>query len=153
MAVELLRASEAARRLDVPTKALLELVRQRRIRYEMVDGIAHIPADALVEYQAQVTEASRSSVPRATDGRVPPTGTAGRVEWASEDGHNPAALRRLLVRWPDLDSGEAQEVSDRGVLDDPPPANLHGATFTTVHHREPLSVDLHREPHNCFIET
>ena len=55
MAAEFLRASEAARRLDVPTKALLELVRQRWIRYEMVDGIAHIPADALVEYKAQVT--------------------------------------------------------------------------------------------------
>jgi len=62
MAVELLRASEAARRLDVPTKALLELVRQRWIRYEMVGGIAHIPADALVECQAQVSSASRSSV-------------------------------------------------------------------------------------------
>jgi hypothetical protein len=48
MGVELLRASEAARCLDVPTKARLELVQQRRIRYEMVDGIAHIPADALV---------------------------------------------------------------------------------------------------------
>jgi excisionase family DNA binding protein len=55
MAVELLRASEAARRLDLSTKALLDLVQQRRIRYEMVDGIAHIPADALVEYKAQVT--------------------------------------------------------------------------------------------------
>ena len=55
MAVELLRASEAARRLGVPTKALLDLVRLRWIRYEMVDGIAHIPADALVEYKAQVT--------------------------------------------------------------------------------------------------
>jgi len=55
MPVELLRASEAARRLDVPTKALLELVQQRRIRYEMVDGIAHIPADALDEYQSKVS--------------------------------------------------------------------------------------------------
>ena len=55
MAVELLRASEGARRPDAPTKALLDLVQQRRIRYEMVDGIAHNPADALVEYQAQVT--------------------------------------------------------------------------------------------------
>ncbi|HVC66560.1 MAG TPA: hypothetical protein VND44_03115 [Acidimicrobiales bacterium] len=52
---ELLRASEAARRLDVPTKELLELVQQRRIRFEMVDGIAHIPADALVEYQSKVS--------------------------------------------------------------------------------------------------
>ena len=55
MPVELLRASEAARRLDVPTKELIELVQQRRIRYEMIDGIAHIPADALVEYQSKVS--------------------------------------------------------------------------------------------------
>ena len=55
MPVELLRASEAARRLDVPTKELLELVQQRRIRYEMVDGMAHIPADALVEYRSKVS--------------------------------------------------------------------------------------------------
>ena len=61
MPVELLRASEAARRLDVPTKALLELVQQRRIRYEMVDGIAHIPADALDEYQSKVSKAAGSS--------------------------------------------------------------------------------------------
>jgi len=53
--VELLRASEAARRLDVPTNELLELLLQRRIHYEMVDGIAHIPADALVEYQSKVS--------------------------------------------------------------------------------------------------
>lgn len=55
MSVELLRASEAARRPDVSTKALLELVRRRRIRYEMVDRIAHIPADALDEYQSRVS--------------------------------------------------------------------------------------------------
>jgi len=55
MATELLRASEAARRLGVATKSLLELVQQRQIRYEMVDGIAHIPADALDEYQARVS--------------------------------------------------------------------------------------------------
>ena len=55
MPVELLRASEAARRLDLPTKALLELVHQGRIRYEMVDGIAHVPADALDEYQSKVS--------------------------------------------------------------------------------------------------
>jgi hypothetical protein len=39
----------------VATNGLLELVQQRRIRYEMVDGIAHIPADALVEYQSKVS--------------------------------------------------------------------------------------------------
>ena len=55
MPVELRRASEAARRLDVLSKELLEFVQQRRIRYEMVDGIAHIPADAPVEYQSKVS--------------------------------------------------------------------------------------------------
>lgn len=56
MASELLRASEAARRLDVPTRELLLLLLlQRRNRYEMVDGIAHVPADALEEYRSRVT--------------------------------------------------------------------------------------------------
>lgn len=55
MAAELLRASEAARRLDVPTKDLLRLVRERQIRYVMVKGIAHVPADALDEYRAKAS--------------------------------------------------------------------------------------------------
>jgi excisionase family DNA binding protein len=54
MSSELLRASEAARRLDLPTKELLRLVHAREIRYEMVDGIAHVPSDALDEYRAKV---------------------------------------------------------------------------------------------------
>lgn len=53
MSTDLLRASEAAPRLEIPTKELLSLVYGREIRYEMVDGIAHIPADALEEYRAQ----------------------------------------------------------------------------------------------------
>ena len=53
MSTELLRASEAARRLDISTKELLRLEYGREIRYEMVDGIAHIPTDALEEYRAQ----------------------------------------------------------------------------------------------------
>lgn len=53
MSSELLRASEAARRLDLPTKELLRLVHAREIRYEMVDGIAHVPSDALDEYRAK----------------------------------------------------------------------------------------------------
>jgi hypothetical protein len=52
MTSELLRASEAARRLDMSTKELLRLVLTRSIRYEMVDGIAHIPSDAVDDYQA-----------------------------------------------------------------------------------------------------
>jgi excisionase family DNA binding protein len=49
---ELLRASEAARRLNMSTKELLRLISNRQIRYEMSDGIAHIPSDALEEYRA-----------------------------------------------------------------------------------------------------
>lgn len=53
MAAELLRAPEAARRLDIPTKELLRLIYERKIRYVMVKGIAHVPDDAISEYQAQ----------------------------------------------------------------------------------------------------
>jgi hypothetical protein len=55
MAGDLLRTSEAAHRLDVPTKALLDLGWHRRMRYEMVDGLSPIPAGALMDYQANVT--------------------------------------------------------------------------------------------------
>ena len=55
MPPDLLRASEAARRLDLPTKELLRLIQQRKLRYEMVDGIAHIPIDALEEYRAKAS--------------------------------------------------------------------------------------------------
>ena len=47
---ELLRATEAARRLDIPTEELLRLVYEHNIRYVMVDGIAHIPVDAIGEH-------------------------------------------------------------------------------------------------------
>ena len=54
-----LRATEAARRLQIPTKELLRLVQTRQIRYVMIDGIAfgsaHVPEDAVEEYQATVT--------------------------------------------------------------------------------------------------
>ena len=55
MASEPLRASEAARQLGIPTKELLRLVQQRKIRYVMVEGIAHIPSDALKEYRARTS--------------------------------------------------------------------------------------------------
>ncbi|HEX3839964.1 MAG TPA: hypothetical protein VHU85_04145 [Acidimicrobiales bacterium] len=55
MSIELLRASEAARRLDLSTKDLLRLVQAREIRYEMVDGIAHIPSDAVDEYRVKAS--------------------------------------------------------------------------------------------------
>jgi excisionase family DNA binding protein len=55
VSAELLRASQAARQLNVSTKELLRLVHDRRIRYVMVDGIAHIPLDALDEYRARAS--------------------------------------------------------------------------------------------------
>ncbi len=48
---ELLRASEAARRLKLETKDLLRLVHERKIHYVMVNGIARIPASAVGEYR------------------------------------------------------------------------------------------------------
>ncbi len=47
-----LRAALAARQLGVPTKDLLRLVYQRKIRYVMLDGIAHIPADVVAEHRS-----------------------------------------------------------------------------------------------------
>ena len=44
MPSELLRATEAARRLGISTKVLLRLIHERKIRYVMVNGIAHVPA-------------------------------------------------------------------------------------------------------------
>jgi len=52
---EPLRASEAARRLGVSTRELLRLIHERKIRYVMIDGIAHIPADAVDEYRAKAS--------------------------------------------------------------------------------------------------
>ena len=50
-----LRAAQAARQLDIPTKELLRLVYERKIRYVMVNGIAHIPVDAVEEYIASAS--------------------------------------------------------------------------------------------------
>jgi excisionase family DNA binding protein len=55
MAAELLRASEAARRLGIPTKELLRLIHERKIRFVMVKGIAHVPGDAVDEYRAKAS--------------------------------------------------------------------------------------------------
>ncbi len=52
---EPLRAAQAARRLGIPTKEVLRLVYERRIRFVMVNGIAHIPPDAIDEYRAKVS--------------------------------------------------------------------------------------------------
>jgi excisionase family DNA binding protein len=51
MSKELLRVTEAARRLGIPTRELLRLIHDREIRYVMVDGIAHVPEDAVLEYR------------------------------------------------------------------------------------------------------
>ena len=42
MAAEPLRVSDAARRLGIATRDLLALIREQKIRYVMVDGIAHV---------------------------------------------------------------------------------------------------------------
>ena len=55
MGAEPLRASEAARQLEMPTRDLLRLIHERKIRFVMVDGIAHIPADAIDEYRAKAS--------------------------------------------------------------------------------------------------
>jgi excisionase family DNA binding protein len=55
MPTEPLRATQAARRLDISTKELLRLVYERKIRFVMVDGVAHIPEDAVTEYQAKAS--------------------------------------------------------------------------------------------------
>lgn len=52
MPEQLLRATVAARRLGMPTRDLLRLIYDRRIRYVMVNGIAHVPEDAVTEFQA-----------------------------------------------------------------------------------------------------
>jgi hypothetical protein len=60
----LLRAPQAARELGIPTKELLRLIYERKIRYVMVDGIAHVPPEALTEYRAKASlTASRLARP------------------------------------------------------------------------------------------
>jgi excisionase family DNA binding protein len=51
MPAEPLRAAEAARTLGISTRDVLALIRDRKIRYVMVDGIAHVPVDAIDEYR------------------------------------------------------------------------------------------------------
>lgn len=55
MPAEPLRATEAARRLGLPTRELLRLVHERQIRYVMVEGIAHISVDAIEEYRTKAS--------------------------------------------------------------------------------------------------
>ena len=53
MSSALRRASQAARELEISTRDLLPLVYDRRVCFVMVDGIGHVPPDALDEYRAQ----------------------------------------------------------------------------------------------------
>jgi excisionase family DNA binding protein len=55
MAADLLKASEAARRLGIPTKEVLRLIHERKLRYVMVKGIAHVPDDAVEEFRARAS--------------------------------------------------------------------------------------------------
>ena len=55
MAADLLTASQAARRLGIPTKEVLRLIHERKIRYVMVKGIAHVPDDAIEEFHAKAS--------------------------------------------------------------------------------------------------
>lgn len=49
-----LTITEASRRLGLDGKDVIRAMREGRIRYVMVEGIAHIPEDALDEFR-QVT--------------------------------------------------------------------------------------------------
>jgi hypothetical protein len=65
---KLTRASEAARRLDISTKDLLGLVQERKIRYVMVDGIAHVPVGVLDEFRAKASRSTGSAPERPSAG-------------------------------------------------------------------------------------
>jgi riboflavin biosynthesis pyrimidine reductase len=55
MPVEVLSLSEAARRLDIPLRQMVQIVYDRAIRYVMVEGIPHVPEDALDEYRERAS--------------------------------------------------------------------------------------------------
>ena len=55
MTSEALRATDAAKRLGMTTRDLLRLIYDREIRYVMVNGIAHVPEDAIEEYRSRPT--------------------------------------------------------------------------------------------------
>ena len=50
-----LRATQAARRLGITTRELVQLIYERKIRFVMVNGIAHIPIDAVDEYRSKAS--------------------------------------------------------------------------------------------------
>ena len=89
MAAEPLRATEAARLLGIPTRDLLRLIYEQRIRYVIVDGIAHVPVDAIDEYRASFVSAGALFVPGVRQSRRRASSTAG----------SPAPLRGRLVEF------------------------------------------------------
>jgi len=53
---ELLRPAEAARRLGVPTKVIVQAMYERTIpRVRLADGTLGIPADALADFQQRLS--------------------------------------------------------------------------------------------------
>jgi len=58
-----LPAAQAAPELGIPTKALLRLVYERKIRYLMVDGVAHVAPDAVEEYRSKALESALLPIP------------------------------------------------------------------------------------------
>ena len=51
---EILRPAEAARRLGLPTKVIVQAMYERKLpRLRLADGTLGIPADALADFQRQ----------------------------------------------------------------------------------------------------
>ena len=55
MTAEPLRVTQAAKRLGLTTRQVLQLISDRRVPYVMVDGIAHVPEEFLEDYRAAVS--------------------------------------------------------------------------------------------------
>ena len=104
MPAEFLIASEAARRLGVPTRVLMRLIRGREIRYVMVDGIAHVPEERVRRVPSEGFVARRGGRPTdRVDTAIAAYGTAFR----------PAVQLRLVDATP-LDAEGASAVDDHG---------------------------------------
>jgi excisionase family DNA binding protein len=55
MTVEIPGMAEAAERLGITTRQIVQLVYDREIRYVIVDGIPRIPEDAIDEYRRKAS--------------------------------------------------------------------------------------------------
>ena len=75
---EPLRATEAARRLGITTREVLVLMREQRIRYVMIDGIAHVPVESIEQYRR------RRTLPDQRGSAVHRVGPAGERRTAKE---------------------------------------------------------------------